>query len=354
MVTNTVQFGKARIGGGVRCFVIAEGGVNHNGDPDLAAKLVDAAADAGADAIKFQTFDPRALASAQAPKAAYQERSSGSGTQLEMLRKLDLPRAAYPELKRQAQKRGIQFLSSPFDDGSAQFLAELGVPGFKIPSGELTNLPFLKRLARFGKPMLLSTGMATEREVDAALAAVKGASIALFHCVSSYPTSPADANLRAMATLRGRFALPVGWSDHLIDIHVSTAAVALGAELLEKHLTLDRTMEGPDHAASTEPAEFRRLVRELRDVEASLGTGIKAPVAAELGVAAVARKSLHWQVSLATGQRVTDEHLTCMRPGTGVSPAKWDVVVGCSLARSVQAGALVQAADLEGGLPNGD
>lgn len=193
MVMN-VRLGAAEIGGGARCFVIAEAGVNHNGSPELAEKLIDAAADAGADAVKFQTFDPRALASAAAPKAEYQHRSSSGSSQLEMLQKLDLPRAAYPALKLRAQKRGITFLSSPFEDASAQFLADLGVPGFKVPSGELTNIPFLKRLARFGKPMLLSTGMATESEVAAALAAVGGASVALFHCVSSYPTSAADAN----------------------------------------------------------------------------------------------------------------------------------------------------------------
>lgn len=347
VVTNTVKLGAARIGGGARCFVIAEAGVNHNGDPALAARLVDAAADAGADAIKFQTFDPRALASATAPKAAYQERE-GSGSQLEMLQKLDLPRDAYPALQRQAQQRGILFLSSPFDDVSAAFLDALGVPGFKVPSGELTNVPFLKRLARFGKPMLLSTGMANLAEVKAALDAIHGTSLALFHCVSSYPTSPSDANLRAMATLRETFGVPVGWSDHLVDHHIATASVALGAELLEKHLTLDRAMEGPDHAASTEPAEFKRLIRELRDVEASLGNGEKVPVAAEVDVAAVARKSLHWAASLPAGTQVTDAHLTTMRPGTGLSPALWESVSGRPLHRAVTKGEIVRRADFEG------
>jgi N,N'-diacetyllegionaminate synthase len=349
MVTRTLELGACRLGGGARCFVIAEAGVNHNGDPLLAERLIDAAADAGADAVKFQTFDPKALASATAPKAEYQHRSSTGKSQLEMLQALDLAREAYPRLQQHAARRGILFLSSPFEDASAAFLARLGVPAFKVPSGELTNTPFLRRLAAFGKPLLVSTGMATLAEVEAAVAAVGSTPLGLFHCVSSYPTSPADANLHAMATMRARFNVPVGWSDHLIDLHVATAAVALGAEVLEKHLTLDRKMDGPDHAASTEPAEFARLVRELRDIESALGSGTKAPVPAELGVAAVARKSLHWATALQPGQVVEEAHLHAMRPGTGISPARTLALVGKRLARAVQAGAAVTMTDLEGG-----
>lgn len=345
MVSKTVHIGNTSIGGGARCFVIAEAGVNHNGDPVLAEKLIDAAADAGADAVKFQTFDPKALASAAAPKAEYQHRSSTGKTQLEMLQKLDLAREAYPALQRHAARRGIVFLSSPFEDKSAAFLAELGVPAFKIPSGELTNTPFLKRLTQFGKPLLVSTGMATLAEVQEAARTIGSTPLALFHCVSSYPASPGDVNLRAMATLRSALGVPVGWSDHLIGLHVSTAAVALGAELLEKHITLDRTMEGPDHAASTEPAEFGRLVRELRDVERALGTGEKIPVAAELEVAAVARKSLHWGTALPKGTKVLNEHLVCMRPGTGLSPTRLEQFVGQTTAREVKPGAQVELAD---------
>lgn len=349
VVNHTVQLGKARIGGGARCFVIAEAGVNHNGDPVLAEKLIDAAADAGADAVKFQTFDPKALASASAPKAEYQHRSSSGSSQLGMLQGLDLAREAYPALQRRAESRGLVFLSSPFDDGSAAFLAQLGVPGFKIPSGELTNTPFLKRVAAYGKPLLVSTGMATLAEVEAAVSAIGQTPLALFHCVSSYPTSPADANLRAMTTLRDAFRVPVGWSDHLTGLHVATAAIALGAELLEKHLTLDRTMQGPDHAASTEPHEFGRMVRELRDVEASLGSGRKEPVPAELEVAAVARKSLHWAESLPAGGTIEERHFSCLRPGTGLAPSLGLHFVGKRVARAVDAGQPVDRKDLHEG-----
>lgn len=349
MVKHTVQLGKARIGGGARCFVIAEAGVNHNGDPLLAEKLIDAAADAGADAVKFQTFDPKALASASAPKAEYQHRSSSGGSQLEMLQKLDLSREAYPALQQRAESRGLVFLSSPFDEGSAAFLSALGIPGFKIPSGELTNTPFLKRVAAYGKPLLVSTGMATLAEVEQAVRAIGQTPLALFHCVSSYPTSPGDANLRAMATLRSAFGVPVGWSDHLVDLHVATAAVALGAELLEKHLTLDRSMQGPDHAASTEPKEFGRMIRELRDVEASLGSGRKEPVPAELEVAAVARKSLHWAESLPAGGMVEERHFSCLRPATGLAPSLVFDFVGKRLSRAVTAGQPVDRNDLNEG-----
>lgn len=346
MVNRTIQVGNTRIGGGARCFVIAEAGVNHNGDPVLAEKLIDAAADAGADAVKFQTFDPKALASASAPKAEYQHRSSSGSSQLGMLKGLNLAHEAYPALQSRAERRGLVFLSSPFDDGSAAFLAQLGIPAFKIPSGELTNTPFLKRVAAFGKPLLVSTGMATLSEVEAAVTAVGQTPLALFHCVSSYPTSPADANLRAMTTLRETFRVPVGWSDHLTGIHVATAAIAVGAELLEKHLTLDRTMRGPDHAASTEPLEFGRMVRELREVEASLGSGRKEPVPAELDVAAVARKSLHWSESLPAGSTIEERHLVCLRPGTGLAPSLGPHFVGRRVTRAVAAGQAVDSKDI--------
>ncbi len=298
--------------------------------------------------MKFQTFDPAALASADAPKAEYQKERSTGRSQREMLEALSLPKEAYPRLMAHAQSKGLVFMSSPFDAGSAHFLNSLEVPAFKIASGELTNHPMLQQIARFGRPMLVSTGMATLDEVSAAMKIIAEAGdvpVALFHCVSSYPAVAADVNLRAMATMRDAFKVPVGWSDHLQDSIVSLASVALGAQILEKHLTLDKKMPGPDHAASTEPAEFAELVRALRDIEAALGTGIKAPVPAERDVAAVARKSLHWAADFAAGFEIPAQAFTSLRPGTGVSPARLPELIGRRLARSVMAGKLVAPDD---------
>ena len=258
------------IGEGHSCFVIAEAGVNHNGELELAHRLVDAAADAGADAVKFQTFKAEWLAAAGAPLAAYQHAGFDGGDQRELLGRLELSFEAHVELQRHAVARGILFLSSPFDEPSADLLERLGVPAFKVPSGELTNLPFLALLARMGRPLLISTGMASMVEVADAVDAVADAGdppVALFHCVSSYPAVPADANLRAIPTLRRAFDVPVGWSDHTSGIEIPLAAVAIGADLVEKHLTLNRSLPGPDHAASLEPGEMTALVRWIRTVE---------------------------------------------------------------------------------------
>jgi N-acetylneuraminate synthase/N,N'-diacetyllegionaminate synthase len=332
-------------------FVIAEAGVNHNGDVALARRLVDAAADAGADAVKFQTFDPDALAAGGAPTAAYQrEAGVRDADQRAMLARLALPPDAWPELRTQAHARGLVFLSTPFDDGSADLLDRLGVPAFKVGSGELTNTPFLGRLARRGRPLLVSTGMADMVEVAAAVdtvGAVGDVPLALLHCVSSYPARPEDANLRAIATMRHAFAVPVGWSDHTPGIELALAAVAAGAALVEKHLTLDRSLPGPDHAASLEPPAFRAMVAGIRAVEAALGTGVKAPVAAEREVAAVARRSLHWRRSLPAGQVVTESDVDALRPGTGLAPGRVGEIVGRRTAHAVDAGALVVARDVE-------
>ncbi len=348
MSPPSLPLGSRRIGGGEPCFVIAEAGVNHNGDPALARALVDAAADAGADAVKFQTFDPEALAAAAAPKATYQQAGApGGDNQLEMLRALVLPRDLHRELQQRAATRGLLFMSSPFEEGSADFLASIGVPAFKVPSGELTNTPFLAHLAGKGLPLLMSTGMATMDEVGAAVAAVRAATpagqggIALFHCVSSYPAQPADANLRAMATLRTAFGAPVGWSDHTPGIDISIAAVALGAEMIEKHLTLDRNLPGPDHKASLDPAQMTEMIASIRRVSAALGDGNKRPVAAEREIAQVARKSLHFVQALPAGTTLRREHLIALRPGTGVSPARLADVCGQVLPREVFAGEMV-------------
>ncbi|HEX8025213.1 MAG TPA: N-acetylneuraminate synthase family protein [Candidatus Limnocylindrales bacterium] len=340
--------------GGGGAFVIAEGGVNHNGEVELARRLVDAAADAGADAVKFQTFDPVALAAAGAPQAAYQAERGPAADQRQMLEALTLPRAAWPELQARARARGLVFLSTPFDDGSADLLDELGVPAFKVGSGELTNLGFLARLAARGRPMLVSTGMGSMLEVADAVDTIAGAGnppLALLQCVSAYPSEVEDSNLRAIDTMRRAFGVPVGWSDHSTGIEAAMTAVALGAAIVEKHLTLSRDLPGPDQAASLEPAAFQAMVGAIRRVEASLGTGVKAPAAAELPIAAVARRSLHWARSREAGERITADDFAVLRPGTGMAPSHAAGLVGSRLARAVEAGAAVEAADIADGAP---
>jgi N-acetylneuraminate synthase/N,N'-diacetyllegionaminate synthase len=345
-----VPLGAHRIGAGP-VFVIAEAGVNHNGDVALARRLVDAAADVGADAVKFQTFEPDALAAGGAPTAPYQrEAGVDDADQRAMLARLALPPDAWPVLRAQAHARGLVFLSTPFDDGSADLLDRLDVPAFKVGSGELTNTPFLARLARRGRPLLVSTGMADMIEVAAAVDTIRAEGdvpLALLHCVSSYPARPEDANLRAIETMRRAFEVPVGWSDHTPGIELAIGAVAMGAALVEKHLTLDRSLPGPDHAASLEPDEFRAMVAGIRAVEAARGSGVKVPVASEREVAAVARRSLHWRRSLAAGLVVATGDVDVLRPGTGLTPGRIGEIVGRRTARSVAQGAMIVATDVE-------
>lgn len=337
--------------GSGRAFVIAEAGVNHDGDPERAHALIEAAAGAGADAVKFQTFDSAALAAPGAPTAAYQrEAGETAGDQRAMLTRLALPVEAWPTLQAHARERDMVFLSTPFDDASAELLDRLDVPAFKVGSGELTNLPFIRRLARRGRPMIVSTGMAEMVEVAAAVDALAGAGdppFALFHCVSNYPADPSTANLRAMSTLRSAFGVPTGWSDHSPGIELAIAAAAIGAELVEKHLTLDRDGPGPDHRSSLEPDAFRAMVEAIRQVEAGLGSGDKTPDPAEAAIAAVARRSLHWQRSIGAGEPIAYDDLIALRPGTGLSPARWDDLVGRRTRRTVTAGRMVVADDLE-------
>jgi N-acetylneuraminate synthase/N,N'-diacetyllegionaminate synthase len=343
---HMLTIGKHIIGGGNPAFIIAEAGVNHNGDVSRAHDLIDAAADAGADAVKFQTFSPRMIAAPEAERAAYQIAAMDEGgSQLDMLEKLVLPAEAYPGLMQHADERGLVFLSTPFDAGSADFLDELGLPAFKVSSGDVTNTPFLEFLAAKGKPILLSTGMADFDEVSRAVAAIDPTPLALFHCVSNYPSAPHHSNLHVMATLRENFACPVGWSDHTQGLTVTIAAAALGAELLEKHFTLDRNLPGPDHQASLEPDELRAMVAAVRDAEISLGDGIKRPVAEEEPVAKVARRSLYWAQDLAAGTVIADEHLMALRPGTGISPEKQRDLIGRKVARDVVGMVMVAEGD---------
>jgi N-acetylneuraminate synthase/N,N'-diacetyllegionaminate synthase len=336
--TPVVHVGDRQIGGGAACFIIAEAGINHNGDVGLAHRLVDAAAEAGADAVKFQTFDPEQVVSRR------------DESQLAMGRKLALPPHAFAQLRAHALERHLMFLSTPFDAGSADLLDTMGVPAFKIPSGEITNPAFLAHVARKGKPMLISTGMASLPEVVDALDMVRAHGsppVALFHCVSHYPATPEECNLRAMGSMRSLLHIPVGWSDHSQGVTLSVAAVAMGAELLEKHFTLDRSLPGPDHQASLEPAELQALVRDVRATEAALGDGVKVPVQSELAVALAARRSLHAVRDIDAGAVLEMSDLVLLRPGNGVPAAQAGSLVGRRLKTPVPAGSLLRDADLE-------
>jgi len=338
------------IGPGHPVFLVAEAGVNHNGDPQLAHQLVDVAADAGADAVKFQAFDPDQLASPNAPKAIYQSLTTGTDeTQLEMLRKLVLPKDAYGRLIEQAQRRGVLFLASPFDEASADFLQQLGIVAIKIPSGEITNLLFIRHLAKMRLPLLMSTGMSDLEEVRQAVVMVReygNPPLALLHCVSCYPAPPIICNLRAMETMRHEFKVPVGWSDHTAGVAISFAAVARGANLLEKHFTLDRSMAGPDHRASLEPSELADLVKGVRQIEFAIGDGVKKSTGEENDTAIAARKSLHASRYLAAGTLLEECDLVARRPGTGISPASYRTVVGRRLLRSLRPGEMLSEGDL--------
>jgi len=320
-------------------FVIAEAGVNHNGSLDLALQLVDAAKASGADAVKFQTFRADQLATRSAHKAPYQERTtSNSESQFEMLQRLQLDAAAHRRLIDHCRNVGIQFLSSPFDIQSADLLATMNVPLYKVPSGEITNLPFLQHLARKSRPLILSTGMSTLGEVEEAVQVLQAAGaiqLTLLHCVTEYPAPYAEVNLRAMQTLKSAFGLPVGYSDHTSGIEIAIAAVALGAEVIEKHFTLDRSLPGPDHSASLEPVELRQMVTAIRHVEAALGTGIKAPAPCELPNISVARKSVVAARTLPAGHQLATGDLEIKRPGNGLAPKLLPALIGRTLRASV-------------------
>jgi len=340
-----------RVGFGKPVFIIAEAGVNHNGDVRLARQLVDAAKDAGADAVKFQSFGAERLVSAAAPKAVYQlQTTDAAESQLEMLRRLELSSEAYRELFLHCQARGILFLSTPFDEENVDLLDALGVPAFKVGSGDLTNSEFLRYVAQRGKPVILSTGMSTLDEVEAAVRVIGDAKcheLILLHCVSCYPADPAEANLRAMGTMAAAFHTPVGFSDHTLGMEVTMAAVALGACVIEKHITLDRAMPGPDHRASFEPEEFKQFCMTLRRVESSLGDGTKRPTPNERDTARVARRSLHAAHDLEKGGPLRAEDFVARRPGTGVSAADLESVLTRRLTRSVSEGEMLREQDLE-------
>jgi N,N'-diacetyllegionaminate synthase len=345
----TFQIGDTPVGGG-RVFVIAEAGVNHNGDLDLALKLVEAAADAGADAVKFQTFRTDRLVSPGTPRAKYQEAGAGESVdQHALLARLELSPDAHRTLFRRAHHRGITFLSSPFDTDSADFLVELGVPAIKVGSGDLTAPPLLSHYAHYGLPLIVSTGMATIAEVADAVDLLTREGLrdlALLHCVSEYPALVADCNLRAIPALRRAFDVPVGWSDHTLGRAAALAAVALGADLVEKHLTLDRSLPGPDHRASAEPDELGLLIAEIRELQAGLGDGVKRPTPGELAMRAFARRSLAAACQIPEGAALTEQMVEMTRPGDGLPWTELPLLLGRRARHPIAAGAHLREEDL--------
>jgi N,N'-diacetyllegionaminate synthase len=331
----------------MKTLIIAEAGVNHNGDPTLARKLIDVAADAGADRVKFQTFKAGALVTASADKAAYQERLTGAQeSQRAMLSRLELSPALHRELLVHCRARGIGFFSTGFDLDSVRFLAELGLESFKVPSGEVTNLPYLRLIGSYGKPVILSTGMCTLGDIEAALAALEAsgtarAKITVLHCTTDYPAPYDEVNLRAMLTIRDAFGVAVGYSDHTLGIEVSLAAVALGASIIEKHFTLDRSLPGPDHKASLEPAELTALVRGIRNIERAMGSPVKRPGVSESANLVAGRKSLVAACAIRAGEPFTEANLTVKRPGSGISPMRWEEVIGRRASRDFSADELI-------------
>ena len=346
MTVGTVRIGTLELPSAGQVVVIAEAGVNHDGDPALAHRLVDVAADAGADAVKFQTFDPDRLVSAAADATPYQQARGSAADQHSLLTALTLPSSVWAELRDHATERGTQFLSTPFDLGSAELLVGLGVPALKVSSGELTNTPFLRELATFGVPLLVSTGMGSADEVAAAVEACTGApGTVLFHCVSAYPAPLEQCNLRAIPAMMATHGLPVGWSDHTTGSTSALGAVALGACVLEKHVTTDRARPGPDHAASLEPDALATYVDRCRGLARALGDGTKRRVAAEEENAHLVRRSWHATRALGAGEVLTVDDLVLLRPEGGSAPS--DVLVGRTVRHAVEAGAPVRPDDLE-------
>jgi len=328
-------------------FIIAEAGVNHNGNLATAMTMVEAAAAAGADAVKFQAFSAEDLATQEAPKASYQEAATGNGAQIEMLKKLELGADAHRELLEHCRAMGIEFLSSPFDLKSVDMLCCLGMEIFKIPSGEINNLPYLRKIGSLGKKVILSTGMSDLDEIRKAVEVLTGTGtrkegITVLHCSTEYPTPDEDVNLRAMLTIKRELGVEVGYSDHTLGIEISIAAAALGATVIEKHFTLDRGMEGPDHKASLEPEELEALVRAVRKTEKAIGSGIKRPTPSEMKNKPVVRKSIVAARDISFGEVFTDANITVKRPEKGLSPMEWDSVIGRPAKRAFRAGEAIE------------
>jgi len=317
-----------------KVFIIAEAGVNHNGNIDIAKKLIDAAFEAGADAVKFQTFKADKLVSKNAKKAEYQKQTTDENeNQFAMIKRLELNRTAHEELIEYCRQKKIIFLSTPFDRDSIELLTDMGMSIFKVPSGEIINLPYLRQIGRLGKKVILSTGMADIGEIEDAIdilveSGTQKENITVLHATTEYPAPVEDVNLKAMVTIGRTFNIAFGYSDHTPGIEVPVAAVALGACVIEKHFTLDRNMEGPDHKASLEPAELRAMIKAIRNVESALGNGIKKPSKSELKNIPVVRKSIVAASDIKKGEVFTEKNIAVKRPGTGISPMRWDDVIG--------------------------
>lgn len=326
-----------------KVLIIAEAGVNHNADILLAKRLIDIAKEAGADVVKFQTAVPELVMTEHALKADYQVENTGilNESQIEMARRIHLPLSAYKELLDYSNKVNIKFLSTPFDLVSIKLLEDLGLDIFKIPSGEITNLPYLRAIGQLRKEVILSTGMANLDEIQSALNVLLESgtpkdNITVLHCNTDYPTNMLDVNLRAMQTIADKFGVKVGYSDHTLGIEVPIAAVALGASIIEKHFTLDKNMEGPDHKASLEPQELKAMVTAIRNIENALGDGVKLPSTSEIVNIPVARKSIVAQMFIKKGDVFSEKNLTVKRPGIGISPMQWDNLIGQTATRDFQ------------------
>jgi N,N'-diacetyllegionaminate synthase len=318
----------------MRCLVIAEAGVNHNANYDIAIRLIDAAVDSGADVVKFQTAIPSHVVTDKANMAAYQIKNTGiTESQLEMTRKIHLPLEAFVGLSEYCKTRNIAFATTAFDMVSLEFINKLEMPFNKIPSGEVTNLPYIRRIGEIGLPVILSTGMCSLIEIEAAIevlmkAGLNRSMITVLHCTSSYPAPFTDLNLKAISTIKEKFNVAVGYSDHSLGIEIPIAAVALGATVIEKHLTLDKSMPGPDHIASIEPHEFKQMVEAIRNIESSLGDGDKRPVDSELKNVEIVRRSIVAKSTIQKGEMFSEVNLSCKRPATGMSPMLWDSLIG--------------------------
>jgi len=326
-----IKIANRMIGLGYPCFIVAEAGVNHNGKFSLAKKMVDTAKKAGADAIKFQIFSAERVVTKIAQKTAYQRKATGKGSQYEMLKKLELKEDEFRKLAAYAKRKNIIFLASVFDENGVELLDELRVPAFKVPSGEITNFPLLKQIATKRKPIILSTGMSTLGEIAEALEVIRregSNEIILLHCVSDYPAKVEEMNLRAMNTLKEAFGLPVGLSDHTLNLDIPIAAAALGAKVIEKHFTLNRRLPGPDQKASLEPDELKEMIARIREVEKALGNGVKKPTKSEEILKEAVRRSIAARIDIPKGTVITMEMLDLKRPGTGLEPRYLEKVIG--------------------------
>jgi N,N'-diacetyllegionaminate synthase len=345
-----VDIGGHHIGPGCPCYVIAEAGVNHNGEVALAHQLVDEAKAAGADAVKFQAFVTEELVTSGAPKAAYQTTTTGGpGAQMPMLKALELTAAEQAEIKKHCDDIGITYLCTPYDQISVEMLDRLGVAAYKIASTDTTNIPLLRNVAAVGRPVILSTGVSTLSEIEDAVDALERVRdrLVLLHCTSQYPAPPEEANLRAIATLALAFGCPTGYSDHTVGIELAGWAVAAGACLVEKHFTLDRTLKGPDHRSSIEPRGLAHLVRSLRLLEVALGNGVKSPAASERANKVAMQKSLVARRAIAAGETIRAEDLTCKRPGHGLPPKWFDRVVGLKAAHALAADQIISLSSID-------